>query len=570
MEHEKQGPQKEGDLDNGAVQVQTEQGIDRRKFLKSIGMAGTATAAAGLIQVGISGNVFGDPSATGLAHGRGHGTVSGQVYGDDPCCEFEPQTWERLNGVSIVENSQYPYGDLRRYGCPCNGTQDDSVNMQKAFDVCGKNNMPIIKPSLPMLLNNPVILRSRATHYYTFIGQDFKSTGNVITVNAEYAFVGEGFYAATPIFTEVILRMEDIAISCSREKDVVVFKAIALYGSMLLNNKFYYPYVLIEGSLTQWPRFEGNRVQAFRRAVIASSSTLPGVTRDAAAAAWVASGYDVSVLAAYLVETGTGTGAFRYFRNSTDTFIRGNYFSGSYSRTVLASVLEVDSIEITVVFTENWFEFAEYVAKPYLFTNTVNTEATIRGCTFINNVFQYFYRALEENTRWRSWVFDHNQLEHFRRAGLQRIFTNVTSAKYLTKKCGPFVMDAADADLGTFFDLRVYDNVLTSDDYFIYLDSGTGVRPHRVKEKGTQIAKGSYPVSNPIYVRLRVRATDVTPFTESRFELLDHRNLPSLPTLSDVSGYYLNTFNGQMLTVAGVPYMAMLGADGFPKYQALT
>lgn len=107
MEHAKHDPQKEHS-DNGAVQAESEQGIDRRRFLKHIGVAGTAAAAAGLIQVGMSGQVFGAPSANGLANGRGHGNVSGQVYGEDPCCECEPHTHpaEEIDWSGFGETAQ--------------------------------------------------------------------------------------------------------------------------------------------------------------------------------------------------------------------------------------------------------------------------------------------------------------------------------------------------------------------------------------------------------------------------------------------------------------------------------
>lgn len=95
MEHQKNDQRTETSDNSVSVeQAQLAQAVDRRKFLKTIGMAGTAAAAAGLLQAGMAGPVFGAPSANGLANGKGHanGSVSGQVYGEDPCCcECDPQ-----------------------------------------------------------------------------------------------------------------------------------------------------------------------------------------------------------------------------------------------------------------------------------------------------------------------------------------------------------------------------------------------------------------------------------------------------------------------------------------------
>lgn len=107
MEHVKHDPRTE-DSDNSVVQAESAQGIDRRKFLKNIGIAGTAAAAAGLIQVGMSGNVFGAPSANGLANGKGHvdGSVNGQVYGDGTCCDPHTHPAEEIDWSGLGETPE--------------------------------------------------------------------------------------------------------------------------------------------------------------------------------------------------------------------------------------------------------------------------------------------------------------------------------------------------------------------------------------------------------------------------------------------------------------------------------
>ncbi|TMV43538.1 twin-arginine translocation signal domain-containing protein [Paenibacillus mesophilus] len=74
--------------------TESEQGIDRRKFLQKIGIAGTAAAAAGLIHAGMSGSAFGAPS------------VNGQVYGNGPW--FNPHTHpaEEIDWSGLGESAE--------------------------------------------------------------------------------------------------------------------------------------------------------------------------------------------------------------------------------------------------------------------------------------------------------------------------------------------------------------------------------------------------------------------------------------------------------------------------------
>lgn len=481
---------------------------------------------------------------------------------------YPPAAWEHdLLGVSIVTDATQPHGDLRRYGCVCDGTTDDSAAFQRALDAAGLVCAPLRRPPLPMLISTPLVLQSRITHQYSIHGDDYKSSGNVITCTASSLFVGAGYADGT--FTDITLTLTGIVVVCAPDRDVVALKAINLYGSRIAHCKFYAPYVLIEGSLRWWTRLDDVRVQGFRRAFICTSSTLPGVTRDEAAAAYVTAGYDAAALSGHLVRASGGDTLAAYLTKSNDSFIRGCYLAGAKTNTTLASVLEIDDIDADVIFAGTWIEFVEYVARPYLRTNTVATSATIYGTHFGGCVIQYVYRLLEETTNWGGWVFDGCDMTSFSRSAMSEVFTNVTGARFATKRCGVLVADRPGGDTATYTDIVLTDNRWHSCDHGIYLDAGTASKYHRVRERGTKLLAGQPAVMVPIFVRLRVSATNQTSFTGCWFDLLQHRVHAAQPPLSDAMNYYLNTFNGQQLTVTGMACVSMLGLDMLPKFQAL-
>ncbi|MDF2714775.1 MAG: Pectate lyase superfamily protein [Paenibacillus sp.] len=145
MEHEKRN-QRMGISDHSAVITESEQGIDRRKFLQKIGIAGTAAAAAGLIHAGMSGSAFGAPS------------VNGQVYGNGPWSNPHTHPAEEIDWSGLGESAE-SVADAAAY------IKFDSVELMKNGGV-------------------PSGKRARCARYYT---------GGDLVAGLEYYSRGQGW-----------------------------------------------------------------------------------------------------------------------------------------------------------------------------------------------------------------------------------------------------------------------------------------------------------------------------------------------------------------------------------------
>ena len=464
--------------------------------------------------------------------------------------------WE--NG-KVIDKS-YNYGDIRRYGAKCDDVTDDSAVLQWALDNCCFNDIPVyIPPGVKVLIEKEIVLKETYNKDWRYMikGEGGSTNIGYIHQMSQYLFVGEKFYEEKPCFTKVSIDLKGVNIRCSQTLNCVCFKALVLNASDIQGNKFYFPYVLIEGGIAVGTKFTRNRIQSFLYSVLSSISIIDK-NHDYEYVKSLCNGSDYSVFDGILVENegSTVTDYSKYSAKCNDGYFDYNYIAGSTSRTKYPNcVFAVEAIDADFIVNYNWFEFCKYVVSR---TIGLNTQSVV-GNTYKDNVFQFFHRFFDPRYRYSYFILVGNQFYSFQKKGLKSRFTKAIDDDVENSKSGVIVGDFEDAYKPYLTNIKLLESYFTNCDYSIYFINNTNGSSFRFSciEKNSTF----YNQTNKPKIRLN-KIEDV--FNASYFECFDNMRDFTSETEIIEGTTYVNTFLGQTVYIGDNIYKSVW-YNGEPK-----
>ena len=468
--------------------------------------------------------------------------------------------WE----ADIVVDTKYKYGDIRRYGAKCDGVTDDSDVLQLALDNCCPNNMSVYIPeNRTTLIAKSIVLKDHDNNmlnwHYRIESKQTMTDSLYIYQKCKNLFVGEKFYNDIPEFTEVKIYLQNVVIRCADNDNVkrTVFKAIKLYSSVITDCKFYFPYVLIEGAIAVGTKFDRNRIQGFKYAVLSSTS----IINDEHDWEYIneifrASNYNIEVLEGLLVQSNpSATDYTKFSIQSNDGYFNHNYMAGKCDRQQIPrAIFLVENIDSDFIIQNNWFEFCKFAISSIIRVKG-HTESSIQGCDFTGNVFQYFFRFFDPRSRYTLFKLSDNQFYSFSRNRLISQFTYaLDDVDITTCKCGVIVGDYTEENKPYITSLKLINNRFINNDYSIYFDNGDNFTSFRFscKESGSTFTNNT----NEPYVRLR---NIESIYKYNNFQCLDNIELTDNNITGNSSN--TNTFLGQRVFIDGKIYISVWDAN---------
>lgn len=382
-----------------------------------------------------------------------------------------------LKWENNVTNIRYAYGDIRRYGAKCDGVTDDSEVIQWCLDNCCQNGVEIIIPSdCVTVVSNSLILKENknSTWKYKIKSNHSNSNHNYILQKCKNLFIGERFKENKPFFTNVMIEIEGVIFKVINDINATCFKSIILYSSLINNCKFYYYYIVIEGSIVAGTKFKNNRIQGFKYAVLSSISIINDNHDFTYIESIFKTNYNINDLAGLLVQAKTtGSDYLLYSVQSNDGYFENNYIAGSTTNTYIPqSIFKIETIDSDFIINNNWFEFCKYVISPTIRIKNYTT-SSVTGTFFNDNIFQYFHRFFSPFSRYASFIFKGNSFYTFNKTKMTSLFTNVVNDNDLQHfKSGVFITDIEEDYTPYMTKIIVNNNYFDNNDYTFFINSG--------------------------------------------------------------------------------------------------
>lgn len=454
-----------------------------------------------------------------------------------------------------VVQPKYPYGDIRRYGAICNGIMDDGPVLQWALNNCCPNNITVLIPSDRVtVIGKEIVLKDNrnATWRYKLKSGQINANSCYLYQKVQNLFVGENFHSTPSQFTNISIEMDGVIIRATNNKNCVCFKAISLYSSFVYNCKFYYHYVVIEGSITTGTKFTRNRIQGFKYAVLSSISIINeehdySYIKDL----FSSSSYNINSLYDKLVVASATTSDYtRFNKQSNDGYFDYNYIAGSVNGSYIPNaVFSIETIDTDFIINNNWFEFCKYVISPVIRISK-HTDVSIIGTYFNDNVFQYFHRFFDPRSRYTSFTLNSNLFYSFSKTGLKSKFKNITDNDIEQCKSGVIIGDYTEENKPYVTKLILHNSYFNYNDYSIYFDNGNSGTSFRFtcRENNSVFAENK----NSPFVRLR---NIIDTYKINRFECFNNIIIENIDEIS-TSMSHTNTFIGQIVHSNGNIYMS--------------
>ena len=403
---------------------------------------------------------------------------------------------------SIKNRFESNFVNILDFGAKGDGSTDDSLSFQNAFDYINQNGLKLYIPKGEYIIKNSIVLKENGRYLIEGVNANIDAyNSNInncrIVCTALDLFKGDNGNSLTNI--QITIKNISFAYKGNETINSCLFKDIKLKSSRFCDNSVLGFGSIIEGVLANVTKFYNNFIEGINKGFLTISQFDDGA-------------------------------------NLVDSEIYSNYINGKPDNNV--TIFNISGIAYTSIHN-NFIDFAKYVFKGKAYNVLI-------GLRVYDNTFDYIFRFMPENNFIRKSIINNNKFAKFSKKYISK-FPN-PDEDMTTKECGVFI-------LPLFEDSIINNSILENCDVFF--------KTEKTSDCSVKIKNTVY-VTEPT-IKCVYSIYDKSAYQNTYIEDLDYITVTNFPSNTSQCRNYFNNqhvvYNNKVLRYFENKWYDMMGNE---------